>query len=100
MANATLRKTNTQDVFQINAPAVAGALTRSGGKASAALRGRIAKALQARGMYQLEFKRGASGKWYVRISSRTVNIAPVAEFNRSMERKYGNGVSPLSQLAQ
>lgn len=65
--NASLHKVRVDGsvvIFQINAPAVAGALTRSKGQPSAALLERLIAAL---GTSALHFERSEkSGKWYVR----------------------------------
>lgn len=76
--NASLhvvRKTDHEVVFQINAPAVAAALTRSEGKPSQALTNRLESALLSAGVVSpepselplCEIARGESGKWYVRV---------------------------------
>ena len=90
---SSLIRTSTPDVYRINHPQFAAALTRSNGVATGIMRGRIATALQARGEFALTFKRGDSGKWYVRISSRkaALDIGPVCDWNKSMAAKYGAG---------
>lgn len=101
------------NIFLINAPAFQAALTRTGGISSCTLRGRIKRALNAQGETKLTFKRGASGKWYVRIaavpypmvkpvgSHTKFNYAStlahgretVSEFNRAMVLKHGTGAN-------
>ena len=68
----TLTRSRTKpSVYRINSPAHAAHLTRTGGMASNKLCNRIYDALSLDDHAQLQFKRGASGKWYVRIGERS-----------------------------
>lgn len=79
--------------YRINAPAYAAALTRSKGTPSRVLRDRLIIALDLKPATQLTFRRGDSGKWYVRTGATPLNIAPVAGWNRRMIAKHGTGAA-------
>lgn len=92
---ATLTKVRN-DVYLINHPQFAAALTRTNGISTGIMRGRIKRALNAHGEIKLTFKRGDSGKWYVRISSTeaaALDFSAVADWNRDMTAKYGTGAT-------
>lgn len=61
-----LQRTTRTDVYVLNAPAFAAALTRSNGVASANLRGRLLVALHLQDTAEIKFSKSPkSGRWYV-----------------------------------
>lgn len=62
-----VRQSTDHLVYVIQAPAVAGSLTRSGGVPSEALMDRMANAFASAPVANFEFQRAESGKWYVKV---------------------------------